>query len=122
MAAILGPRQEHRTSIRRLDAVLGGPAWWALHLGGMYWLIPRACTWGTSTALHLFTVAVLGLMARAALSGVQLHRAAAEAATTDDPTAARDRFLAWTGLAMTVLFTFVVVAEWLPATQLDPCW
>jgi hypothetical protein len=122
MAAILGPRQEHRTSWRRLDAVLGAPVWWALHLGGMYWLIPRACTWGTSLALHLFTVVVLGLLARAALSGVQLHRAAAEAAASGDPTATRDRFLAWTGLALTALFTFVVVAEWFPAVQLDPCW
>jgi hypothetical protein len=122
VAATLGPRQEHRTSLRRLDAVLGGPAWWALHLGGMYWLIPRACAWGTSIALHVFTLFVLGLMARAALSGVQLHRAAAEAAAADDPTATRERFLAWTGLALTTLFTFVVVAEWFPAVQLDPCW
>jgi hypothetical protein len=121
MAAILGPDEEHRTSWRRLDAVLGGPVWWALHLGGMYWLVPRACTWGTSIALHLLTLIVLGLMGRAALSGVQLHRAA-EAAASADPTATRDRFLAWTGLALTALFTFVVVAEWFPAVQLDPCW
>lgn len=122
MAAILGPSQSHRSWWRRLDAVLGGPVWWALHLGAMYWLVPRACAWGTSLALHLVTVVVLGLLARAMLSGVQLHRAAVEAAATGDPTATRDRFLAWTGLALTALFTFVVVAEWFPAVLLDPCW
>jgi hypothetical protein len=120
MTALADGRADHRGPIRRIDAVLGGPVWWACHLGASYWLIPRACGWGTSWPLHAATLVLLLLIGRAALSGVQLLRAAS--ADTADPDARRDVFLGWVGVSFSLLFGAVVVAEWVPSLFLDPCW
>jgi hypothetical protein len=108
-----------RTPLRRLDAVLGGPVWWACHLGAMYWLVPRACVLGSVWPLHLASLVLVALCARAALSGVQLIRAgrAADGARG----AERDAYLGWLGLTLAVFFGSVVIAEGMPALFLDPC-
>ncbi len=113
-------KQEHRGNIRRLDAVLGGPVWWACHLGGGYWLIPRMCELGATWPYHLLTVAMVALIARAWLSGWQLLRAGRDA--TDEPGASRDVFLGWTGMSFSLFFGAVTIAEWTPVLFLDPCW
>lgn len=112
--------EDHRSRRRRAEAVLGGPFWWACHLGVSYWLIPRLCVWGTRWPVHVLTVVTLALIARAVISGRQLVRS--DPNTTGGPGAVRDVFLGWVGLAMSVFFAAVVVAEWLPSLFLDPCW
>lgn len=107
-----------RSFVRRIDAVLGGPVWWATHLGVSYWLVPRACEWGAEWPLHAATVVLVGLCARAALSGVQVWRAAAGA---EDPAAGRDVFLGRLGLALAVFFGAVTLAEGMPAMVMGPC-
>lgn len=110
----------HRGPIRRLDAVAGGVVWWACHLGAIYWLVPRTCDWDTTWPLHVVTLLLLLLIARAWLSGMQLARSGR--AASDRPGAERDIYLGWTGMALSIFFGLVVVAEWLPTLLLDPCW
>jgi hypothetical protein len=111
----------HRTPLRRLDAVLGGPVWWATHLGAIYWLIPRVCELGSHWPLHLVTVVLLALTVRAGLSGLQVLRAARLDGASGDPTASRDVTVGWLGLLLASFFGAVIVAEWLPALFLDSC-
>ncbi len=120
MTAMVDGRPAHRGPIRRLDAVLAPPVWWACHLGLSYWLVPRTCRWGTLWPVHLLTVVLLLLIARALLSAVQLSRAGQAAG--DQPGAARDRFLGWVGVAFSLFFGAVTIAEWIPTLMLDPCW
>lgn len=121
MSLTLTPRQEHRTTVRRIDALLGGPVWWAVHLGASYWLVPRACAWQTKAPLHLVTVAMLLLCARAWLSGVQVLRGARLADPATDPTAQRDVFIGWAGILLSIMFGAVVLYEGIPSMILDPC-
>lgn len=115
------PREDHRTPVRRIDAVIGGPVWWAVHLGGTYWLIPRVCAWQVDWPLHLLTVLMLALTARAWLSGVQVLRAARLTDPDVDTTARRDIFIGWTGIMLAILFGVVILYEGVPAIFLDAC-
>jgi hypothetical protein len=111
---------QYRGPIRRADAVLGGIVWWAMHLGGTYWLIPRTCAIGATWPLHVLTVAMLALIVRAGWSGVQLRRAGH--ADPHAPGAIRDVFLGWSGVAFSIFFGAVTLVEWSPVLYLDPCW
>jgi hypothetical protein len=118
---MLGPDPGHRTVIRRLDAVFGGPVWWATHLAGMYWLVPRACRWGTEWPMHAWTALMALLCVRAGISSVQLIRAARLEDTDADTPARRDLYLGWLGLLFSIFFGAVTVFEGIPAAILDPC-
>lgn len=103
----------------RLEATLGAPVWWGCHLGVGYWLVPRLCTWGVSWPLHLLTVVVVALIVRAGVVAVRVTRAGQRG---DDHAAHRDTLIGRLGLAITVLFGAVTLAEWVPSLFLDPCW
>jgi hypothetical protein len=118
---MLGPDPGHRTVIRRLDAVFGGPVWWAMHLAGMYWLVPRTCRWGNEWPMHTWTVLMALLCVRAGISSVQIMRAARLEDTATDTPARRDLYLGWLGLLFSIFFGAVVVFEGIPAAILNPC-
>jgi hypothetical protein len=116
------PNQENRTIPRRLDAIFGGPVWWAVHLGGTYWLIPRTCELGTNWPIHVLTVAMVALCARAGLSALQVLTAARAAGSQDDVTVRRDIYLGWLGLLFSIFFGAVTAFEWIPILFLSPCY
>lgn len=121
MSLTITPREDHRTNLRRIDTFFGGPVWWGTHLGGTYWLVPRACAWGTDLPLHLLTAAMVLLCGRAWLSGVQLLRGARLADPAVDRTAQRDVFIGWTGILLSILFGVVTLYEGVPSWFLDAC-
>ncbi|MEX1163051.1 MAG: hypothetical protein WEB03_05675 [Nitriliruptor sp.] len=121
MSLTVTPREDHRTNVRRFDAVFGGPIWWGTHLGGTYWLVPRACEWGTTWPMHTLTIAMLLLCGRAWLSGVQVLRGAQLADPEADRTAQRDVFIGWAGILLSILFGAVVLYEGVPGLILDAC-
>ena len=112
----------HRGRIRRADAVIGAVVWWACHLAGMSWLIPRLCTWGVTWPLWALTAVLLALIGRAGYSGIQLYRAGRHDEAAGIAGARRDMFLGWSGVALSVFFAVVTLAESSPALVLDPCW
>jgi hypothetical protein len=117
------PRQDHRTAVRRFDAVFGGPIWWGMHLGGSYWLVPRLCGWGTNWPLHAWTLLMVALCARAGLSAVQVGRAGHASLTSASPDGAaqRDVYLGWLGLFLSTFFGAVTLFEGLPAWFQSGC-
>lgn len=121
MSTMLGPDQSHRTPVRRLDAVLGGPVWWAMHLAGKYWLVPRTCELGSNWPIHVWTVLMFALCVRAGISAAQILNAA-RADTSGTVAADRDRYLGWLGLLLSVFFGAVVLFEGIPALFLSGCW
>lgn len=113
-------RHDHRHPVRRFDALFGGIIWWAVHLGGSYWLIPRMCTIGSTWPIHVHTVVMVALIVRAGLSSVQIARAGRQQAGSRG--AHRDMWVGWVGLALSIFFGAVTVAEWVPVLFIDPCW
>lgn len=71
--------------------------------------------------MHLATIVFAVLIGRALLSGTQLLRAA-RAAPHDDAARMRDVFIGWFGIALSVFFGAVTIAEWVPTLNLSPCW
>ncbi|MEX1177983.1 MAG: hypothetical protein WEB09_05940 [Nitriliruptor sp.] len=121
MSLTVTPRADHRTDVRRIDALIGGPVWWATHLGLTYWLVPRACEWQATWPLHLVTIVTVALCGRAWLSAVQVLRGARLADPAQDPTARRDIYLGWIGILLAIFFGAVTLYEGIPAVILNPC-
>lgn len=111
-----------RTALLRIDAMVGGLVWWACHLGATYWLIPRMCSIGSAWPVHLVTVLLVGLVVRAGWSATRLVRAGRADLQAGASDARRDVFLGWNGLALSIFFGAVIVAQWSPVLWLDPCW
>lgn len=94
--------------------VLGGPSAWASHLGVSYYLVPRACAEGTALALHLATVAAVGVTVAALVVAGRLR---AGAGAGDAPV----RALGTLGLLLGWLFLAATLAEGIPALFVAPC-
>lgn len=109
---------DRRAALVRLEAVLGGPIWWAMHLAAMYWWVPRACNYGHHWPFHLVTVVLFAACIRAAFFGRQLVR---EGRVGDSVAAPRDVVLGWLGILLGLFFAAVVIAEAIPVLLIDPC-
>lgn len=121
-SATRSPRANARRGLYRVDALLGGIVWWAAHLGVSYWLIPRTCLLGSTWPLHALTAVLVALIVRAGWSGAWLIRAGRAELDAGVPEGRRDLWIGWIGLALSIFFGVVTVAEWVPALYLDPCW
>jgi hypothetical protein len=101
--------------------VLGGPIVWAADLLGAYMLVYHACHTNNMVPLYLETVIALALcvvpfvIARRMLQQFpDAHRKGGQA---DD----RARFLAISGMALSVMFFIALVAAAVPRLVLTPC-
>ena len=121
LAGLLGPDPAHRTPLRRLDAALGGPVWWAMALGGKYWMVPRTCEVGSNWPIWAWTLLMFALCVRAGLSSAQILNAA-RADTSGTVAADRDRYLGWLGLLLSTFFGAVILFEGIPSLFLSGCW
>lgn len=101
-------------------AVLGAAIAWAIHLVAMYPLVQVACDRGSSAVLHL--VSMLTLVPAVTSGGMALVVARRlRALSARDPWVERSLFAARLGFCMSVVFTGLIVFEWLPAFFLDAC-
>ena len=109
------------TPLRLAVAAIAGPAWWAIHLGLTYLVVPEACELGIQWTLHLITVAMLAATAGTGAMTLGVLRRAGQHRDRDRY-AQRDAYVAWLGMAMHIFFAAVIVAENLPRWFLDACW
>lgn len=96
-------------------AALGSPIAWAVHLVVIYPLVPVACRAGGTLSIWIvsFACAAIAVASGAVAFRHRNHRGGAEEE--------RARFMARAGLAASVLFLAIIVAETVPVLFASPC-
>lgn len=102
--------------------VLVPPVAFLLNLEVAYALVPTACGARSVVLVHLVHLVSLGL---AILGGVVAWRTWQRSGATwpggEGGRISRTRFMAGLGALMGLLFTLVILAQWIPSFILDPC-
>jgi hypothetical protein len=98
---------------------MAGPIAWFAHMVAVYALADWACQGRGLLSLHLATAA--GFLV-AALGGrgcwARRRRVPRESA---DPREVRERFMATQGLLAALLFSSIILVQWITVFVLDPC-
>ena len=98
-------------------AVIGTPLLTLLNLQLSYSLTPVACRAGSELAMHVLTAILLALVIVAGVGCALRLRSNWK----EDTVLSRPGFMAILGILESVLFTTVIIAQWLPHAYLSPC-
>jgi hypothetical protein len=108
-------------------AVLGAPAAWAVQFGVGYWVSQAKCSaagemWGISIDAWIVVLSAVAIpMALGAgLTAFGLFRGSGDD-DNDDPPDGRNRFLAQVGMAVTPIFTFIMVLNLIGVLTYSHC-
>lgn len=103
--------------------VFAGPVLWIIHLALIYPLVPLACNMGWGDwPFHLATVLTgLGTLGAVVLAWRLLSSRSAAPAVPDGALQQRQRFMAFVGVVLSMLFFIVIIAEGFPVLLLSPC-
>jgi hypothetical protein len=126
MAEVIIERTEHVPERRRTLALAGGfflaPFAWATQLLVNYSLTPTACVSGQTWMLHLVSlVALVTAAGGALLASSAWTRLTSGSTEKGDPRETGRRFMALTGLVLSLFCVLVILAQELPTWWLDPC-
>ena len=102
--------------------ILIGPLAWATDLGISYPIAHLLCEFNDGWGLYAITVCMLALAASGAL--VARHELALVPLAPGEKLPRpmeRSRFMAQLGIALSVLFIIVILAEWVPKLGMSPC-
>lgn len=111
-----------RGNLVLLAGVLVPPAAWMLDLLVLYSLERYVCRTGASWLFHATSVALLLPVIATGWAAWRAWRELGESTeTADGGTPGRSRFLALWGMAFSLAFALLIVAEWIPTLVLDPC-
>ena len=109
-------------------AVLGAPFAWGIQFGIGYWITQAQCSlsgsgWESSSQAWtiVLTVAAAVVALSAGLVATVLFRATSEVEKDDPPPDGRTHFLAIVGMAITPLFTFIIVMNGVGVSIHAPC-
>ena len=119
------PQQSERVPAFELDVwwgLIAGPLAWGLNEGASYAITQHACSTG-----HFYLLRIIGAISVImAMSGFLLafaiHRRLPHNPETEEQLP-RDRayFMAFVGMAMSLAFALIVIAQALPQVVLSPC-
>jgi heme/copper-type cytochrome/quinol oxidase subunit 2 len=108
--------------------VLGAPVAWGIQFGVGYWITQAQCSlsgggWESSSELWsiALTVVAATVAIAAGLVAVLLFLATRQAEKDGPPPDGRTHFLSIVGIAITPLFTFIIVMNGVGANVLAPC-
>jgi|RhiMetdeSRZDD1v2_1073273.scaffolds.fasta_scaffold241374_3 hypothetical protein len=102
--------------------MVGGPLIWLIVLEFNYALSPAACRSGDKSALIIGTsVALLLSLIAAFIAWRSWHAAGPVVTTAAGDALTRCRFMALTGLGLSVLIIFLIMASFLPIAILEVC-
>jgi hypothetical protein len=99
-------------------AILGPPAVWLVQFQTIYVLVYKACVDHRSLIISGTAAAFFVVIA---LLGVAALREWNRTRQGENVVSRTRRFMSRLGLASTLLFLIVLVAQWLAALMLDPC-
>jgi len=109
-------------------AVAGPPVAWGLQFTIGYWMSQAHCsvaTGGWTTAGQAWSIALTVVAATVAISAglvaVALFRATRDIDHDEGPPSGRTHFLSIVGMAITPLFTFIIVMNGVGVGVLSPC-
>ena len=109
-------------------AVLGPPFAWGFQFGIGYWITQAQCSlsgsgWGSSSETWsiVLTAAAAAVALSAGVVSVLLFRATSDSEKDDPPPDGRTHFLSMVGIAITPLFTFIILMNGVGANLLSPC-
>lgn len=98
-------------------AMLGPPLLTLLNLQLSYSITPLACRAGSQLGMHVMTAILLALVIVAGVgAAMRLRRNWIE-----DTVLSRPAFMAMLGILESVLFSTVIIAQWLPHAFLSAC-
>lgn len=102
--------------------LLTPPVAWSLQVQAAYLMVYVSCAARANFPYHLASLACLALsMAGGLLSWRNWRRAGADVPDEEGGPLARSRFLALLGVLAGLLFSVVIVAQWVPGFILPPC-
>jgi hypothetical protein len=101
--------------------LLGGPVVWALDLQVAYWLVYHACHTNNMVPLYVETVLAMTLCVVPFVVALRMYRRFPEANRQGQHADDRARFMALTGMGLSVLFFVVLIAAAVPRLVLTPC-
>jgi hypothetical protein len=102
--------------------LLGGPIAWLLYLQVSYTLAPSACIAGNKNVLAIATIiALIATLAITFVSWRAWHASGANSVTDEGGVLGRSRFMALSGLGISVLSVLLVVASAIPIIVLGAC-
>jgi hypothetical protein len=109
--------------IRALWAgVLVPPTAFLFNLEAAYALVPVACNAGTVLLVHLVHLVSLALAVVGGLLALRVWRRSGAAwPGGEGGRISRTQFMAGLGILMSLMFTVVILAQWIPSFILDPC-
>jgi uncharacterized membrane protein len=109
-------------------AVLGPPFAWGVQFGIGYWITQAQCSlsgsgWESSSEAWsiLLTAAAAAVALSAGLVSVLLYRTTSESDKDDAPPDGRTHFLSMVGMAITPLFTFIILMNGVGVNIVSPC-
>jgi hypothetical protein len=98
------------------------PAAWMLHLLVSYSLQRYICRTGAVWLFHLTTAAtLLPVIAVGWVAWRAWRDTGAPRETTGSGVLGRSRFMALSGVALSIAFAVLILVEWIPVYLLDPC-
>lgn len=101
---------------------LGSPVIWLLNFQVIYTLVPYACLWKTTWPLQVTAlVSLLLVLANAAWGAGHLRVLARDPNAESDPQVKRARFMARTGVWLSLLFALLIALQGVAMFFLDPC-
>lgn len=99
-------------------AILGAPVLTLLNLELSYALTSVACRAGSQVAMNVVTAILLVLVIVAGVAAAtRLRRDWAD----EDTVLSRPSFMAFLGILESVLFSIVIIAQWMPHAYLSAC-
>lgn len=115
-------RPARRENLALWAGMLAGPFAWLLQFQINYSLVQSACEAGHKLALHLVTLGALVLVsAGAVLAWRSLQRLPEGPTDQGDDHGTRARFMALSGIGLSLFFTLLIVAAEIPNWILRAC-
>lgn len=105
----------------QIAGVLLPPIGWALDQQVKYMAITYICSTFGVVLLHIVTLLTLGIVLFGGFLSWRVWQQTGKKQVKENPTLARSYFLGVVGMFASLLFTLVIIAQWLPGFFFNPC-